>query len=166
VLRGLRSASGDWIFQLDSDGQFLIEEFHHLWQLREDSDLLLGVRQSRHDPAHRILLSRIIAMAVSFLARRRLRDANSPFRLVRRELWDDLEPIIGASVRAPSIMVSLGAARRAWRLQPASRSLLRTTFGGIGSNQTRDQISGWSFLLPFVFSAAARRLQVACEGPR
>jgi hypothetical protein len=40
------------------------------------------------------------------------------------------------------------------------------TFGGIGSNQTRDQISGLPFLLPFVFSAAARRLQVACEGPR
>ena len=38
------------------------------------------------------------------------------------------------------------------------------TFGGIGSNQTRDQISGWSFPWLFVFSAAARRLQVACEG--
>jgi hypothetical protein len=40
------------------------------------------------------------------------------------------------------------------------------TFGGIGSNQTRDQIMGWFFLWPFVFSAAARRLQVAWAGPR
>ena len=36
---------------------------------------------------------------------------------MRRELWDDLDPIIGARVRAPSIMVSLGAARRAWRIR-------------------------------------------------
>jgi hypothetical protein len=28
-----------------------------------------------------------------------------------------------------------------------SRSPLSTTFGGFGSNQTRDQISGWSFSL-------------------
>ena len=68
VLRGLRSSSGDWIFPARLDGQFLVEEFHHLWQMREDSDLVLGVRQSRHDPAHRILLSQIVAMAVSFLA--------------------------------------------------------------------------------------------------
>ena len=52
------------------------------------------------------------------------------------------------------------------RVHPTSTLPLRVTFGGIGSNQTRDQISGWSFLLPFDFSAAARRLQVACEGPR
>jgi hypothetical protein len=52
------------------------------------------------------------------------------------------------------------------RVQPVFILPLMMTFGGIGSNQTRDQISGWFFLWAFVFSAAARRLQVACEGPR
>jgi hypothetical protein len=52
------------------------------------------------------------------------------------------------------------------RVQPVFNLPLMMTFGGIGSNQTRDQISGWSFLLPFVLSAAARRLQVAWKGPR
>jgi dolichol-phosphate mannosyltransferase len=117
VLRGLRSAAGDWIFQLDSDGQFLVEDFHTLWRLRDEADLLLGVRVTRHDPAHRLVLSRIIRLAVSLLARRKLRDANSPFRLLRRELWEDLDPLIGERVLAPSIMVSLGAARRAWRIR-------------------------------------------------
>jgi hypothetical protein len=51
-------------------------------------------------------------------------------------------------------------------VQSVSALPLGTTVGGIGSNQTRDQISGWSFLLPFVFSAAARRLQAEWEGPR
>ena len=52
------------------------------------------------------------------------------------------------------------------RRQSTSTSQLRTTFGGIGFYQTRDQISVLFFLAPFVFSATARRLQVACEGPR
>ena len=61
--------------------------------------------------------------------------------------------------------VPAGVGLKTW-VPSASLLPLRMTFGGIGSNQTRDQISGWSFRLPFVFSAAARRLQVACEGPR
>jgi dolichol-phosphate mannosyltransferase len=117
VLRGLRRAEGDWIFQLDSDRQFLVEDFHSLWRRRDDADLVLGVRVNRRDAGHRIALSRVIARTVSLLARRRLRDPNTPFRLVRRELWEDLEPLIGQRALAPSIMVSLGAARRAWRIR-------------------------------------------------
>lgn len=116
VLRGLRQARGNWIFQLDSDGQFKVADFWKLWALRTDADLVLGVRASRQDPTHRLVLSRIIALAVSALARRRLRDANVPFRLIRRELWDDLDPLIGPAALAPSILVSIGAARRLWRL--------------------------------------------------
>jgi hypothetical protein len=41
------------------------------------------------------------------------------------------------------------------------------TFGGIGSHQIRDQISGGlRFRMTFVLFAAARRLQVAWAGPR
>ena len=116
VLRGLRRASGEWVFQVDSDGQFLIEEFEPLWSRRADADLVLGVRLSRQDSAHRLVLSRVIARTVSVLAERRLRDSNTPFRLVRRELWLDLQPLIPRDARAPSIMISLGAARRGWRV--------------------------------------------------
>ncbi len=117
VLRGLRRAEGDWIFQLDSDRQFLVDDFHSLWRRRDDADLVLGMRVNRRDAGHRIVLSRVIALTVSLLARRGLRDANTPFRVVRRELWEDLEPLIGECALAPSIMVSLGAARRGWRIR-------------------------------------------------
>ena len=88
VVRGLRMSRGEWIFQLDSDGQFEVADFWKLWEARTEADLVLGVRVDRSDPLHRLVLSRIIALAVSVLARRRLRDPNVPFRLVRRELWD------------------------------------------------------------------------------
>jgi dolichol-phosphate mannosyltransferase len=115
VVRGLRQASGAWIFQLDSDGQFEIDDFWKLWEARTEADLVMGVRVERRDPTHRILLSRIISLTVSALARRRLRDPNVPFRLIRRELWDDLEPLLSPATLAPSILVALGAVARAWR---------------------------------------------------
>lgn len=116
VIRGLRQASGDWIFQLDSDGQFAVDDFWKLWDARGEADLLLGVRVQRRDPTHRLVLSRIISLTVSALARRTLHDPNVPFRLMRRELWQDLEPLLSPRTLAPSIMVTLGAVARAWRV--------------------------------------------------
>ena len=116
VLAGLAASSGDWIFQLDSDGQFVASDFWELWRRHEDADLVLGTRAARHDPRHRLLLSRLVSLTVSTLARKRIRDANTPFRLVRRSLWDDVGPLIGLEALAPSILLALGASARSWRL--------------------------------------------------
>jgi len=116
VLRGLRRTGGDWIFQIDSDAQFDLADFWKLWEARAEADLLLGVRVERRDPPHRLVLSRIVSLAVSTLARRRLRDPNVPFRLIRRELWEDLEPLLPPAALAPSILMALGATTRAWRV--------------------------------------------------
>jgi glycosyltransferase involved in cell wall biosynthesis len=116
VIAGLELAPGQWVFQLDSDAQFLVSEFEELWSRRDTGDLLLGVRIRRRDPLHRLVLSRLIEAAVSVLAGRRLRDVNTPFRLVRRELWEDLRPQIARTTLAPSILVTLGAAVRGWRI--------------------------------------------------
>ena len=116
VLEGLRRSDADWIFQLDSDGQFVVAEFWELWQRRESADLVLGVRSRRRDPLQRLVLSRIIAVVVSLLAGRRLRDPNVPFRLIRRDLWDDLAPLMPPATLAPSILTVVGAAVRGWRI--------------------------------------------------
>lgn len=116
VLHGLREARGDWIFQLDSDGQFVVAEFWELWRRREEADLVLGIRVDRHDPLHRLVLTRVVAVVVSSLAGRRLRDSNAPFRLVRRGLWEDLRGFLGPDTLAPSILVTMGAAVRGWRI--------------------------------------------------
>jgi dolichol-phosphate mannosyltransferase len=116
VVRGLLRATGDWIFQLDSDAQFEIEDFWRLWAARAEADLVLGVRVERRDPLHRLVLSRVVSLTVSALARRRVRDPNVPFRLVRRELYDDLAPLLSPTTLAPSILVTVGAVARAWRV--------------------------------------------------
>jgi dolichol-phosphate mannosyltransferase len=116
VVRGLDLARSDWIFQLDSDRQFVVAEFVDLWDRRSEADLVLGVRVDRHDPLHRLVLSSTVRWVTSALARRRLRDANVPFRLFRRELWKDLRQFMGPETLAPSIFVTLGAVARGWRV--------------------------------------------------
>ena len=116
VMRGLRRARAEWIFQIDSDGQFVVGEFPRLWAERTDADLVLGVRAQRNDPTHRLLLTRAVRLAASVLAGRRIRDVNTPFRLLRRSLWLELEPLVPSDTLAPNILVTLGAAVRGRRI--------------------------------------------------
>jgi dolichol-phosphate mannosyltransferase len=116
VLRGLRLARADWIFQIDSDGQFLVGEFQLLWAARNDCDLALGVRAQRRDPLHRRLLSRVVRLATSLLAGRRVRDVNTPFRLLRRAAWEDIGAFVRHDALAPNILLTLGASVRGWRI--------------------------------------------------
>ena len=116
VVRGLESARADWVFQIDSDGQFVVAELPLLWARRDDSDLVLGIRQNRRDPTHRLLLTRAVRAAASLLVGARMRDVNTPFRLLRRSVWEDLQPLIGPSTLAPNIFVAVGARVRGWRV--------------------------------------------------
>jgi glycosyltransferase involved in cell wall biosynthesis len=116
VVKGLSLASADWIFQIDSDGQFVVAELSRLWERRDEADLVLGLRLVRNDPTHRLLLTRLVRLTVSLLVGHRLRDPNVPFRLVRRTLWEELAPLIGPSTLAPSILVVVGAVARGRRV--------------------------------------------------
>lgn len=116
VRRGFEAARGEWIFQIDSDAQVDLAQFDELWQRRADSDLLIGVRAVRHDPRHRLVLTVITRLFVSTLARRWLRDANVPFKLIRSSLFRHLAPFIPHGAFAPSILVALGAARTGARV--------------------------------------------------
>ena len=114
--RAIDASSGAWIFHLDSDGQVDVSEFGLLWDRRVDSDLVLGVRVTRHDPVHRLILTRLTRTVISILARRRVIDANVPFKLIKRELYEHLSPSIPPTVFAPSILIVLGAYRSGARV--------------------------------------------------
>jgi dolichol-phosphate mannosyltransferase len=135
VIAAISASTGDWIFQIDSDGQFDLQQFWELWKLRDRADLVLGIRVDRHDPRYRIALSLGAAVVVSLLAGRRVRDPNVPFRLYRRSLWEELRPLVADDALIPSMFVSLGAAVRRHRIvevpvthrpRPYGRSTLQT----------------------------------------
>jgi glycosyltransferase involved in cell wall biosynthesis len=134
VRRGLDLALADWIFELDSDGQFVVSEFWSLWERRTEADVVIGVRTERRDSLHRRLLSRGVALVTSVLAGRRLRDPNDPFRLLRREVWEDVRAFVPEDVGPIHVLFSVGAVKRGWRVaevpishlpRPSGHSTLR-----------------------------------------
>lgn len=111
VMHGIDEATADYIFLMDSDNQYDVPDFWKLWEKRGDADLLIGVRAKRHDPVSRLVLSRFINAVQAFLFHSRLRDANSPFKLVHRQAMDAVRPLIEPGTLAPSIFLALGAER-------------------------------------------------------
>jgi dolichol-phosphate mannosyltransferase len=134
VRRGIDESAGEWILHIDSDGQIELAEFPALWALTEEHDLVLGVRAERHDPTHRLLLTRVTRFTASVMARHRVADANTPFKLIRRSLFNHLSPVIQPNAFAPSILIVIGAYRSGARVgelaithleRPHGRSTLR-----------------------------------------
>jgi glycosyltransferase involved in cell wall biosynthesis len=117
VAAALRAARGEWLLQLDSDAQVVLEDFWRMWPEREHADLVLGIRRPRHDPAHRLVLSVLLRAVVRVLGRGRgVHDVNVPFKLLRRELWDRLAPAMPEEPIVPSALIVLGALRTGARI--------------------------------------------------
>ncbi len=75
----------DFVFQVDSDGQTRAEDFWALWEHRNEHDLVIGLRQPRLDGWRRGLLSRLLKLSIQQIASVNLPDANTPFRLYKKE---------------------------------------------------------------------------------
>ena len=114
--RAIELSTGERIFHIDSDGQFVPEDFWRLWSRRDHADLVLGVRAVRHDPRHRLLLTRLVRLAVRMISGKPMGDPNVPFKLFRRALWDDARAFIAPDALAPSIMLAIVAAVRGWTM--------------------------------------------------
>jgi dolichol-phosphate mannosyltransferase len=110
------SAEGEWLFQMDSDGQQVAAELWDLWALRERADLVVGVRRGRSEGRHRDVVSAAARAATRVVGGGRLRDVNAPFKLIRREVWEDLRGDVPAVPVAPSLLIAVGAAVRGWRV--------------------------------------------------
>jgi glycosyltransferase involved in cell wall biosynthesis len=116
LYRAFDATSAEWLCQIDGDGQVEPADFWRLWPHREQADLILGVRRIRADPLHRRVLTRAVSRATSAAAGRRLEDAAAPLRLIRRDLWEDVRTCVDDDALAMSILVSVAAARRGWRV--------------------------------------------------
>jgi dolichol-phosphate mannosyltransferase len=120
VLTGYRRAMGreyDWVFQVDSDRQFEPGDFERLWALREEADFVLGIREERRDRPMRILLSRGFCRLLGLLTGIRLRDPNSPFRLMRASHLEAWLARVPENAFAPNVFVALEAARHPERFR-------------------------------------------------
>jgi len=79
----------EYIFQTDSDGQTDPNEFWGLWKERENFDFLIGSRTGRQDGFSRVIVTKILRLIIYFVFRVYVKDANTPFRLMKRELLSE-----------------------------------------------------------------------------
>jgi dolichol-phosphate mannosyltransferase len=122
--QAFESSDGEWLFQMDSDGQQVAAELWNLWALRDDADVVVGVRRGRSEGRHRDVVSAFARMAARLAGAGRFRDVNVPFKLIRREVWEDLRGDIPAQPVAPSLLIAVGARMRGWRVREVEISHL------------------------------------------
>lgn len=75
-------ANADFVFQTDSDGQTLPEEFHRFWECRNDHDMVIGWRNKREDGSSRVFVTKILKLVLKLSFGVSITDANTPFRLM------------------------------------------------------------------------------------
>ncbi len=110
------NASKELIFHTDSDYQNNPKDFWKLYDQLDNADLIIGYRSSRHDPFHRLVITRIVRLVnlVSFGCY--LKDANSPFKLIRRDCLTKCLESISPEAFAPSILLALTAKWKGYRV--------------------------------------------------
>lgn len=111
VLRGYREARGEWILQVDGDGEIPAASFPALWERRRSYDLVLGVRTGRRSSPDRRLVSWMAPVLVWLLFRQRLHDVNTPFRLMRRAAFEPIVAALPDRCVAPNVALCGLAAR-------------------------------------------------------
>lgn len=72
----------NFVFQTDSDGQTLPEEFWRMWEHRHEYDFQIGTRRGREDGASRIFVTKVLRWVVWLMFGVWVKDANTPFRLM------------------------------------------------------------------------------------
>ncbi|MBC8151418.1 MAG: glycosyltransferase family 2 protein [Bacteroidetes bacterium] len=86
VVNGYRQAvaiDSEYVFQTDSDDQFVTEDFRKLWAKREQSPFILGYREERFDAPARLVITRILRLSIALIYGTYIKDSNIPFRLIR-----------------------------------------------------------------------------------
>lgn len=86
VVNGYKKAlelNPQYVFQTDSDDQFVTEDFEKLWSKRHESEFILGYREVRHDATVRLFITRVLRGTIAAAYGTYILDSNIPFRLIR-----------------------------------------------------------------------------------
>jgi glycosyltransferase involved in cell wall biosynthesis len=88
---GFAAASKEFVFYTDGDGQYDPAELPKLLnRMAPGVGLVNGFKLERRDPWHRIAIGNVYNRFARLIFRIRLRDIDCDFRLIRRELLDDM----------------------------------------------------------------------------
>jgi glycosyltransferase involved in cell wall biosynthesis len=92
VIDAVARATKPWVFVVDSDYQFAAIDFWRLEPLRRGYDVVLGMKSPRKDPFYRVFLSWGYNCLLRWFFGVNYRDMDTGFRLIRKEVLDNLAP--------------------------------------------------------------------------
>lgn len=117
ILKGYRETPSPFLFQIDSDNEMKSSSFPTLWEKREQYDFLVGSRDFQFTVSKsRQFISRIASMVIRLFYGKGVKDVNSPYRLMRREAFEDLFGRIPEDTFAPNLIIAGFAARKKLRI--------------------------------------------------
>ncbi|MFN3590354.1 MAG: glycosyltransferase family 2 protein [Spirosomataceae bacterium] len=73
----------EYVFQTDSDDQFVAEDLLKLWEKRHESQFILGYREHRFDAPFRLFVTQVLRWSLFFIYGTYIKDSNIPFRLIK-----------------------------------------------------------------------------------
>ncbi|MEV4773871.1 glycosyltransferase family 2 protein [Microbacterium sp. LTA6] len=103
----------DVLVHVDGDGQFIGPDFPRLVSalVRENADVVHGVRDGRTDPWFRKALTASVGTLIAVAAGRRIPDVNTPLRAYRPQAINRLLDAVPADALVPHVHFSLAEAR-------------------------------------------------------
>jgi glycosyltransferase involved in cell wall biosynthesis len=97
----------DYIFQTDSDGQTLPDEFLSFWNQKKNYAAIIGHRNHRQDGFSRKFVTKVLKMVVFFIFRVNIPDANTPFRLMQRHTLEKYLPRVPEGYNLTNVLLSV-----------------------------------------------------------
>lgn len=109
VLAGYKYAienDADFIFQTDSDGQTNPKEFEQFWDDRNNYDAVIGERPVRGDGKKRKFVEDVVCLLLKVVFGVSVKDANAPYRLMKREKLGKYIEKLPVDFNIPNIMLT------------------------------------------------------------
>ena len=118
LMTGLSGAYGEYLMLVDSDRQIPLDGFDDAYKyLDEGYDCVFGVRRRRHDPRLRLWLTKLVRLSLRLLFGTQIHDANIPYKLLRRDVWEAASRYIPPGTLAPSLFLAIYAKRAGYRVK-------------------------------------------------
>ncbi len=106
VKTGLKTATMDWIFFTDSDGQFHYDELDKFVAASQSADLVIGYRRKRMDPFHRVFVAQVLLKIWNFfLFGLTVRDVDCAYKLFKREVRDSIKLETESAITVTELLV-------------------------------------------------------------
>lgn len=105
-------AGADFVFQTDSDGQTLPEEFWPFWERRKKYDMVIGHRRGRQDGISRIFVTKTLKLVLRVCFHVSITDANTPFRLMKADTLKKQLPLIPKDHNLSNVLLSVIYAKK------------------------------------------------------